>query len=523
MGLTIDQALQKAVEAHKAGQVQEADRRYTAILKVQPKHPDANHNLGVLAVSVGKANEALPLLKTALEANPNIAQFWMTYIDALIKLDRLTDAKAVLDQAKSKGAKGDGFDKLEQRLNKTGEEPVGNTSKVQDPPQDQLQALINLYSQGQLQEALQEAETLVQQFPQSAILFNIQGAVLKGLGQLDASVEAYKKALAIKPDHADAHNNMGVTLKEQGKLEEAIEAYKKALAIKPDHAEAYNNMGNTLKEQGKLEEAIEAYKKALAIKPDHAEAYNNMGATLKEQGKLEEAIEAYKKAVSLKPDYSSASHILSSLTGKTTNSAPREYVENLFDQYASKFDQSLVVDLSYDIPEVVAQMSVEKHGNGSLGSILDLGCGTGLTGEKIREHCNYLEGIDVSRKMLELAKSRNVYDKLGHFDMVEYLSNAELDFDYFIATDVFIYVGGLSEVFRLIRGRNKKPGKLIFSTEHSINEGFHLEKSGRYSHSFSYIKELCEEFEFSMSHFSETNLRKEKGDFLVGGLYFLNF
>ena len=455
MGLTIDQALQKAVEAHKAGQVQEADRRYTAILKVQPKHPDANHNLGVLAVSVGKANEALPLLKTALEANPNIAQFWMTYIDALIKLDRLTDAKAVLDQAKSKGAKGDGFDKLEQRLNKTGEEPVGNTSKVQDPPQDQLQALINLYSQGQLQEALQEAETLVQQFPQSAILFNIQGAVLKGLGQLDASVEAYKKALAIKPDHADAHNNMGVTLKEQGKLEEAIEAYK--------------------------------------------------------------------KAVSLKPDYSSASHILSSLTGKTTNSAPREYVENLFDQYASKFDQSLVVDLSYDIPEVVAQMSVEKHGNGSLGSILDLGCGTGLTGEKIREHCNYLEGIDVSRKMLELAKSRNVYDKLGHFDMVEYLSNAELDFDYFIATDVFIYVGGLSEVFRLIRGRNKKPGKLIFSTEHSINEGFHLEKSGRYSHSFSYIKELCEEFEFSMSHFSETNLRKEKGDFLVGGLYFLNF
>jgi predicted Zn-dependent protease len=122
--LTIDQALQQGVEAHKAGQVQEADRLYTAILKAQPKHPDANHNMGVLAVGVGKVEQALPFFKTALEANPATAQFWLSYIDALIKLDKLADAKAVLDQAKSKGAKGDGFDKLEQRLKEAGQEPL---------------------------------------------------------------------------------------------------------------------------------------------------------------------------------------------------------------------------------------------------------------------------------------------------------------------------------------------------------------------------------------------------------------
>jgi len=154
MELTIDQALQQGVEAHKAGQVQEADRLYTAILKAQPKHPDANHNMGVLAVGVGKVHEALPFFKTALEANPAKAQFWLSYIDALIKLGKLADAKAVLDQAKSKGAKGDSFDKLEQRLNEATEEPsttvasdgiktlagspVNKASKAQDPPQDQL-------------------------------------------------------------------------------------------------------------------------------------------------------------------------------------------------------------------------------------------------------------------------------------------------------------------------------------------------------------------------------------------------
>ena len=111
MELTLDQALQKGVEAHKAGQVQEADRLYTAILKAQPKHSDANHNMGVLAVGVGKVEQALPFFKTALQANPATAQFWLSYIDALIRLDKLADAKTLLDQAQSKGAKGDGFDK----------------------------------------------------------------------------------------------------------------------------------------------------------------------------------------------------------------------------------------------------------------------------------------------------------------------------------------------------------------------------------------------------------------------------
>ena len=74
MELTLDQALQKAIEAHKAGQIQEAGRLYTAILQAQPKHPDANHNMGVIAFSVGKVQEALQFFKTALEANPHISQ-----------------------------------------------------------------------------------------------------------------------------------------------------------------------------------------------------------------------------------------------------------------------------------------------------------------------------------------------------------------------------------------------------------------------------------------------------------------
>ena len=326
MEFTIDQTLEKAVEAHKAGDVSKARHLYSAILKAQPKHPNANHNLGTLAVDIGKPNEALPFLKAALEANPTIAQFWLSYIDALIKLDRNTEAKTVLDQAinfanqkEKDGAREEakriyqgalsifpGNKRAKDGLKRLANCSTDNISKFQEPSQVQIQSLINLYSLGQLEQAINQASTLLKQFPNSVILLNIQGAILTGLGQFDSAVEAFKKALAITPDNAEAFNNMGNTLTKQGMLEEAIEAYKKALVINPSYAEAYYNMGNTRKEQGMLEEAIEAFQKALAITPNYAEAYNNMGVTLREQGMLKEAIAAYKEALAITPNYAEA-------------------------------------------------------------------------------------------------------------------------------------------------------------------------------------------------------------------------
>ncbi len=95
--LSIEQALQQGVTAHKEGRLQDAERLYRAILQSQPGHPDANHNLGLLAVSFNKADLALPLFKTALESNPKIEQFWLSYIDALIKEQQFDDAKEVVE------------------------------------------------------------------------------------------------------------------------------------------------------------------------------------------------------------------------------------------------------------------------------------------------------------------------------------------------------------------------------------------------------------------------------------------
>ena len=103
MELTVDQALQQGVAAHKEGKLQDAERLYRAILQAQPNHPDANHNLGVLAVAVGKPIEAIPLFKLALETNSQVEQFWLSYIDALITLERFDEAKRVLAEGEKSG------------------------------------------------------------------------------------------------------------------------------------------------------------------------------------------------------------------------------------------------------------------------------------------------------------------------------------------------------------------------------------------------------------------------------------
>ena len=101
MRLTLNETYQKAVEAQKAEQFQYAEHLYNAILEKVSKNPEVNFNMGVLAVSISKVQEALPFFQTALEMNPNIEQYWLGYIDALIKLGQITNAILVLDEATS--------------------------------------------------------------------------------------------------------------------------------------------------------------------------------------------------------------------------------------------------------------------------------------------------------------------------------------------------------------------------------------------------------------------------------------
>ena len=586
MELTIEQALQQGVSAHKEGKLQEAERFYQAILQSQPAHPDANHNLGVLAVSVNKADAALPLFKTALEANPKVEQFWLSYIDALIKEKQFDNAKQVLEQAKTQGIAKEKLNVLEiqltpitqvnepelalqnkslslsQKRKKSSEQKKRKKAtkqnlKTYNPSQEQLSSLLEHYQNGRFSDAEKLAKFITQEFPKHQFGWKVLGAVLqqtgrsveslipmqksvqlapqdaeahsnlgatlKEAGRLDEAEAIYKRAIALKPDYAEAHSNLGATLRELGRLDESEASYTRAIALKPDYAEAHGNLGNTSLELGRLDEAEASYKQAIALKPDYAEAHGNLGVMLQELGRLDEAEASYKQAIALKPDHAQAKHMLAALSGETTATAPLDYVEALFDNYATKFENSLVDNLKYKIPKVIAEMIIKDSKFDLLGSVMDLGCGTGLFGKEIKQFCEHLEGVDLSEKMLGEASKKKIYNELIKKDILAYLSNASLNFDYFISVDVFIYIGDLSNVFRLIKSRNKKGGKLAFSTEIYDGDDFFLEQSGRYSHSKNYIEDLCKKFGYKLRHYETQALRKDKNEYIIGGLYLLDF
>ena len=344
MELTVDQALQQGIAAHKEGKLQDAERLYRAILQAQPNHPDANHNLGVLAVAVGKPLEAIPLFKLALETNPKIEQFWLSYIDALIESEQFEEAKRVLVEGENTGLSSDKLDALKPRLKGTAPNATNKTAKGQtlsekrkklaerkknnktrargsspraEPSQDQINRLLVHYQAGRLEEAEELATLLTQQFPKHPFGWKVLGAVLKQTGRLDESLLPMQESVGLSPMDAEAHSNLGVTLKELGKLDDAEASYRKAIALKPDCAEAHSNLGITLRELGRLDDAEASYRKAIALKPDYAEAHSSLGNTLKELGKLDDAEASYRKAIVLKPDYAEAHLNLCEILEKT--------------------------------------------------------------------------------------------------------------------------------------------------------------------------------------------------------------
>ena len=153
-----------------------------------------------------------------------------------------------------------------QKILNQGLSDLNNFSRVtttQDPPQEIINQLINLYKQGQFSLAVEQAEILTKQYPDNFMIWDILGASAAQIDMNEEAIIAFKKVISIKPEYPDAYGNMGLVLQEQGKLDEAIEAYKKAISLKPDYAEAYNSLGNAYKDITKLDKAIEAYKQCI--------------------------------------------------------------------------------------------------------------------------------------------------------------------------------------------------------------------------------------------------------------------
>ena len=205
----------QAVIVHQEGKLEKAEHLYGEILKIEPTHPDANHNLGVIRLLKNDIEGAIILFKKTISIKPD-------YADAYSNL-------------------GASFERLSRF-----EEAEESYKKAIELEPEYVGAHFNL------------------------------GNTLKALKKLDEAEASFKKAINLKPDYAEVHNNLGTLLEELDRLDEAEASFKKAVKIKPKYFEAYNNLGNVLKKLDKLNEAEKNYKKAIELKPDYDAAHLNL-------------------------------------------------------------------------------------------------------------------------------------------------------------------------------------------------------------------------------------------------------
>ena len=281
--------LQQGNTALMNGNIQEAEGFYQNILVSQQTHSDANHNLGLIAVSKNQSGVALSMFKIAIDANPNVEQYWLSYIAALIAERQFENAERALKSAKKKGFDKDNLKILIQKLMSI---KAGN-NLIQTPPQSDMKQLLNHYQNRQYDDAENLASSLSKQFPNHPFSWKILGALFGQSGRGAEALNANQIAVQLAPQDATVYNNLGNTLKGMGRLEEAEANYRQAIAITNEFAEAHSNLGTTLAEMGRLEDAEESYRKATTIKPDFAEAYFNLGVMFFEANKYEKAIEKF--------------------------------------------------------------------------------------------------------------------------------------------------------------------------------------------------------------------------------------
>lgn len=273
-------------------------------------------------------------------------------------------------------------------------------------------------------------------------------------------------------------------------------------------------VGLALVAEGDLGGAVSVFEQALELAPEWPEARFALADALHTAGRRDDAVKAYAAYLARDPDDVMGAAIRLALLGAAPqpDRLPEAYVKTLFDQYAPRFEESLVGQLAYQAPFLLrAALDAIAPVEAPCGRVLDLGCGTGLAGEALRNRAAWLEGVDLSPGMVEQARRKGVYDRLDVADALIALSDAKDRFDIVVAADVVVYLGNLAP---LLTGAKRAlvPGGLIaFSAQRTGGDGFVLGGDHRYAHSPAYLRATAEAVGFTVERLEDAICRTEKG------------
>jgi tetratricopeptide (TPR) repeat protein len=305
MSMTIEQALQLGISAHRESKLTEAEGYYRAILKKNPQHAHANHNLGVLAVSVGKTKEALPFFKKALDQDYNTIQFHVSYIEALIKIGETDKAEQVLTAAKEHNIAHQKLEDLQNQIhanaNREGPSDHLSITDQKTKPLQPLSEAVRLRESGKYSEAIALLDRHIAAEPDDAEALTLLSQLLMLTGRIPESELSLTKAESIDPTLPSLLRNQARLSLLKSEPAKALKKAKSLCAQAPDDLENQLLLSACLGANKNNREAFLITEKVLASRPNYAEAFANR-ALLKFRAKdLVSAINDAKMAVKFKP------------------------------------------------------------------------------------------------------------------------------------------------------------------------------------------------------------------------------
>lgn len=276
----------------------------------------------------------------------------------------------------------------------------------------------------------------------------------------------------------------------------ALDVARETTALHPDVAEAATGLGAVLLDLDQLPLAIAEFQRALRLDPDLGEARLLLGCAWLEAGEPGRALECF---TTLDPDTTPglAERIA---TAQAMQARPRSdagYVRHLFDQFSADYDARMIGQLSYRAPQILRELAQFVIPGQTGLAVLDLGCGTGLSGVAFKDRAAQLDGIDLSPAMIAKAGERGTYDRLAVGDIEADLGTA--CYDLVLAADTLVYLGDLEAVMSSVAAALRTDGFFLFTVEAKDGEGFEFGPKRRWRHSESYLRSQAEAHGFDVA------------------------
>lgn len=576
--MSYDLMFQQALALHEQGRFDEAESLYRQILETAPRNPDVLNLLGLVAQAKGIHNEAVELFYKAVCEAPTHAPFYFNLALSLDLWDKPHEAldnyrKALkidpgikeawnnigtLCQKLGQAAEAETAYRRAAALDSEYAEPRVNLARMNNDlselkalakrfPHDALSLYFladEHYRTGEYDLAAEYAAQAAANAPTDAEIKILSGLICQAQENTAEARICFQKALALDPRSVPALVNLANLETAAGEYETAEKHYKRALELSPQNLDAHINYADMLYRQKRLPEALEEYRTAVVIDPGIPEISNNLGVILKDIGEYEEALGLFFNAFNQRPetgefsvniaetltllhgqepetavkiaqnwrrqapDNAFAVHVCAALQGKPENENNQIYAEKLFDNFADNYELVLQ-KLDYGVVRSLRNFTGPVEG-----TLVDLGCGTGLAGLAYQAAGTRLVGVDISEKMLTQARKKGIYKELIKADIVSWLLKKP-QADAFVAADVFYYIGRLESVIGAIA-----PVKLAFSTEddHSVDT-CRLTPSGRFAHNPEYVEKLLQKAGYRRIERQSSVLRTENGQPVKGTLW----